>query len=234
MTTLITHVTLADLLKTALTLSTSATPSLNEPETPVLRSIAEARSKGYECIGLPLTNDSWRLRWQNMCLLPQDEKPDKHSLEVKAEQWRIRPCFTRDEVNVTQLGEYFHEVLARGSQLMRMDFWFSSSEEAEGLIAFVSDWLELDAWDDWVRHDAETVRPSSLSSHELVFSGSSLLTISATGTTARAGIRLVSGHPHRYPPLPATPRPRSLLRSGNQRGAESSPVHATLRPHTHL
>ncbi|TCD60480.1 methyltransferase protein [Steccherinum ochraceum] len=133
MTTLVTHVTLADLLKTALSLPTSATPSSpNELETPVLRSIAEAREKGYECIGLPLTNDSWRSRWQNMCLLSPDEKPDKQSLEVKAEQWRIRPCFARDEVNVTQL------------------------EEAEGLIAFVSDWLELDAWDDWVRHDAET------------------------------------------------------------------------------
>ncbi|KAH8100111.1 PRMT5-domain-containing protein [Cristinia sonorae] len=137
MSTLIAHVTLADLVKTALTLATpnptSPIPgSPTENETPVLRSISEARAKGYECIGLPLTNDSWRTRWQDMCVLPPGEKPDRHSLEAKAEQWRVRPCFTRDEVNVTKL------------------------EEAEGVIAFVSDWLELDAYDDWVRHDSET------------------------------------------------------------------------------
>jgi hypothetical protein len=32
-----------------------------------------------------------------------------------------------------------------------------ASEEAEGVIAMVSDWLELDAADSWVRHDSEIV-----------------------------------------------------------------------------
>lgn len=108
MTSLITHITLADLVKTALSLSSAgtsaATPPQNDSDTPVLRSISEARGKGYECVGLPLTNDSWRTRWQDMCVLPPGEKPDRHSLEMKAEQWRVRPCFTRDEVNVTKLG----------------------------------------------------------------------------------------------------------------------------------
>ena len=31
-------------------------------------------------------------------------------------------------------------------------------EEAENTIVLVSDWLELDAADAWVRHDAESVR----------------------------------------------------------------------------
>lgn len=30
-------------------------------------------------------------------------------------------------------------------------------DEVEYLIPLISDWLELDANDDWVRHDAETV-----------------------------------------------------------------------------
>lgn len=30
-------------------------------------------------------------------------------------------------------------------------------DEAEGVIAMISDWLELDATDDWVRHDSEIV-----------------------------------------------------------------------------
>ena len=30
-------------------------------------------------------------------------------------------------------------------------------DEAEGVIGVVSDWLELDSLDEWVRHDAEIV-----------------------------------------------------------------------------
>lgn len=30
-------------------------------------------------------------------------------------------------------------------------------DEADGVIVMVSDWLELDAADDWVRHDSEIV-----------------------------------------------------------------------------
>jgi type II protein arginine methyltransferase len=30
-------------------------------------------------------------------------------------------------------------------------------DEAEGVTVMVSEWLELDATDDWVRHDAEIV-----------------------------------------------------------------------------
>lgn len=32
-----------------------------------------------------------------------------------------------------------------------------AKDEAEGVIAMISDWLELDAVDDWVRHDSEIV-----------------------------------------------------------------------------
>jgi heme-degrading monooxygenase HmoA len=40
----------------------------------------------------------------------------------------------------------------RGSDLTR------NVDEAEGVTVMVSEWLELDATDDWVRHDAEIVR----------------------------------------------------------------------------
>ena len=33
----------------------------------------------------------------------------------------------------------------------------NGSEDAEGVILMVSDWLELDAADSWVRHDSEIV-----------------------------------------------------------------------------
>ena len=35
-----------------------------------------------------------------------------------------------------------------------------AKDEAEGVIAMISDWLELDATDDWVRHDSEMVYPN--------------------------------------------------------------------------
>ena len=35
--------------------------------------------------------------------------------------------------------------------------WSHPSEDAAGVIVMVSDWLELDAADSWVRHDSEIV-----------------------------------------------------------------------------
>lgn len=44
-------------------------------------------------------------------------------------------------------------------------------DEAEGVTAMISDWLELDAADDWIRHDAEIVseRCSFLTSYTSPF-----------------------------------------------------------------
>lgn len=39
-------------------------------------------------------------------------------------------------------------------------FWFWATicvDEAEGITVMISEWLELDAADDWVRYDAEIV-----------------------------------------------------------------------------
>ena len=37
----------------------------------------------------------------------------------------------------------------------------AGQDETEGVTAMISDWLELDAADDWVRHDSEIVSPPS-------------------------------------------------------------------------
>ncbi|TFK40311.1 shk1 kinase-binding protein 1 [Crucibulum laeve] len=98
-------------------------------ETPILKLVAEARSKGYDVLCLPLTTEKWKQRWSDMCLENPDR--DKEAAAKAAEAWRARPGFVRDEVTLTRLNE------------------------AEGITAMVSEWLELDAPDDWVRHDAE-------------------------------------------------------------------------------
>ncbi|KAJ7052637.1 PRMT5 arginine-N-methyltransferase-domain-containing protein [Mycena amicta] len=109
----------------------AAVPTKDAP-TLVLALSSLARAKGYDLVCLPLTTDNWKRRWTEMCLLPNgaDLAADM-AAEKLAEAWRTKPSFLLDEVTITQL------------------------DEADGVTAIISEWLELDASDDWVRHDAE-------------------------------------------------------------------------------
>ena len=71
--------------------------------TPSQKATAQARAKGYDGICLPLTNDHWKARWRQLCLLPAEGSPHA-ALEQSAENWRARPVFERDEVTITRLG----------------------------------------------------------------------------------------------------------------------------------
>ncbi|RDB25973.1 Protein arginine N-methyltransferase 5 [Hypsizygus marmoreus] len=109
-------------------------------ETPLLQVVAEARAKGYDAISIPLTTEKWKKRWSDMCLLPTGSDRDMEiAAEQRAEAWRSKPCFLKDEVTITRL------------------------DEAEAVTVMVSEWLELDATDDWVRHDAEIALQQELS-----------------------------------------------------------------------
>lgn len=101
MSAFVTHVTLKHLAR----LSQPGGDDLSE-RTPALRAIVASRAKGYDGVCLPLTTDKWRARWRDLCLVPDDENPDKAALEQRAEQWRANPAFTRDEVTITRLGSY--------------------------------------------------------------------------------------------------------------------------------
>ncbi|KAJ7104203.1 PRMT5-domain-containing protein [Mycena belliarum] len=107
-------------------------PPTPDSPTPVLALSSRARAKGYDLVCLPLTTDKWKSRWAGMCLLPTGTDLDTDmAAEKRAEAWRANPAFLIDEVTITQL------------------------DEAEGVTVLISEWLELDATDDWVRHDAE-------------------------------------------------------------------------------
>ncbi|KAF8199579.1 shk1 kinase-binding protein 1 [Pholiota molesta] len=101
------------------------------PETPVLKLVDDAKDKGYKRLCIPLTTAKWEARWTRMCLLPTESSDEDKEQAKEAEQWRLNPGFQREEVTITRL------------------------DEAEGVIVMISEWLELDAADDWVRHDAE-------------------------------------------------------------------------------
>jgi protein arginine N-methyltransferase 5 len=74
-------------------------------ETTTLKLVAETRSKGYDLICLPLTNDKWKSRWRDMCILSSGFDRDRDVIaEERAEAWRANPAFMRDEVTMTRLG----------------------------------------------------------------------------------------------------------------------------------
>lgn len=123
--------------------------------TPILKVLAEARDNSYETVCLPLTTASWRARWRGMCLLPGGESREMDGkAEQQAENWRSQPAFQRDEVTVTRLGANGLSV----PSVAQRNSSASCVDEAENVIALASEWLELDAEDAWVRHDAEVVR----------------------------------------------------------------------------
>ncbi|PPR05752.1 hypothetical protein CVT24_006691 [Panaeolus cyanescens] len=138
---LCTFLTLDDISKaTKAKLTGVVPPTKPNQKTPLLKLIQSARDKGYHTICLPLTTEKWKERWERMCLLPEGQnseegdeaqKEGQKEKEKEAEMWRRTPGFKAEEVTITRL------------------------DEAEGIIAMVSEWLELDATDDGVRHDAE-------------------------------------------------------------------------------
>ncbi|SCV71268.1 BQ2448_2856 [Microbotryum intermedium] len=105
----------------------------------------------YDLVALPLTNRNWQERWESMCVSmtsqsqfdlqehagPAKSQSQQHAqahaqgMAFEAESWRGGGAFHRNQVNVTR------------------------SEETGSLIAFASDWLELDSPDEGLRFDSE-------------------------------------------------------------------------------
>jgi type II protein arginine methyltransferase len=96
--------------------------SISEGHT-VLKLVEDAESKGYQSVCIPLTTQRWKARWEDMCLASpapstnlakkRESRRDSRIVnanqrdakaEKRAEQWRLRPVFERDEVTITQIG----------------------------------------------------------------------------------------------------------------------------------
>lgn len=96
-------------LATSLTAEDIADATLSHDtqfDTPVLQVVSEAHAKGYETLSIPITTEKWRKRWSDMCLLSVDATDEeKEEAAKKAEAWRSRPVFLKDEVTISRLGE---------------------------------------------------------------------------------------------------------------------------------
>lgn len=77
-------------------------------DSPILVLAADAKSKGYQAISLPLTTPRWHTRWKNMCIMScttDAHNEEAIAAEKEAEAWRKSPSFLLDEVTITGLGE---------------------------------------------------------------------------------------------------------------------------------
>ncbi|KAG8763650.1 methyltransferase protein [Ceratobasidium sp. 423] len=124
--------------------------------------INSALGANYDSVSLFLTNERWKTRWQKMCLSGPQTPPNRQDslqgqrspariklentasglfrapsdqkdaeIDMEAELWRAGGGFQREEVNI-----------------MRND-------QADHVIGFVSEWLELDSQIEGVRYDSE-------------------------------------------------------------------------------
>jgi protein arginine N-methyltransferase 5 len=92
----------------------------------------------YDYVCIPLTNKQWHSRWQEMCIdsMGSQDRQKEH----KAELWRSgRSPLQENEVILGRL------------------------EESTNVVALASEWICLDAPDEWVRLDSESALEQELS-----------------------------------------------------------------------
>ena len=70
-------------------------------ETPIPRLLSDSKTKGYDTVFIPLTNERWRESWR-MCLPPEDEAEKDESAEQISEAWRMRHIVHPEQVHVVQ------------------------------------------------------------------------------------------------------------------------------------
>ncbi|WFD45353.1 type II protein arginine methyltransferase [Malassezia psittaci] len=135
--------------------TSSASSSSFRNESIVQKRCREAHDQGYDTIAVHLAKETWRNRWERLCLLPEMDLPRSSSratlslaltsqthqsnLRVEAERWRAHPTFFPDELNLT------------------------SAADARKSIVLLSPWIELDSVDEGVRWDAELAIKQELS-----------------------------------------------------------------------
>ncbi|OBZ72201.1 Protein arginine N-methyltransferase 5 [Grifola frondosa] len=99
--------------------------------------------------------------YEAICVPLTNEKWETRWKGISCRGLEVEACLFRDEVTITRL------------------------DEAEGIVALVSDWLELDAADDWVRHDSEIALQQELAYASYLNVQSVILRPRATGHISR-------------------------------------------------
>lgn len=123
----------------------------------------------------------------------------------------------------------------------------NGSEDAEGVILMVSDWLELDAADSWVRHDSEIVSVRSRcqclkalnprrgrGGFPQKLEPTTWLTVTLPGSTTGAFLRFILGRANRNLSTPSQSQSGRGLRARHQHLPRAHPLHAIFHPASHL
>lgn len=116
----ISHITLEDLAAFAKNEFRDHDGTGKGSNTLMLQVASEARSRGYEGICVPLTNEKWKSRWRDLCLLVPNIEEDgegamkRQEMEQRGEAWRAKPGFGLDEVTITRLGGFSQYLYSSG------------------------------------------------------------------------------------------------------------------------
>ncbi|PLW55513.1 hypothetical protein PCANC_02090 [Puccinia coronata f. sp. avenae] len=122
-----------------------ATSNQSSPLNSLIRSTLHTQNE-YDALALPLTNPTWRSRWDSFCVdQPPIAQQTPHTSESsdsdaqEAEYWRRAGYFLSSELN-------FHNTI-----------------EVTKCVCFASEWLELDAPAEGIRFDCELALKQELS-----------------------------------------------------------------------
>ncbi len=196
--------------------------------------IDDARSRTYDAVCIPLTTAKWMERWRNMCIISSEPGERPEGSELRAETWRANPVFQLGEVTMTRLGTSQSLTLTPAGLHVLM--WCHGPEEVEGVIVMVSDWLELDSADSWVRHDSEIV--SVLRRRRLITrtisEPTTRVSVTLPGSTAGAFLRVILGCANRNLSTPSQSQSDCGLRTYRQQLSRADPLHANFHPTSHL
>lgn len=108
----------------------AARTEIAEGQTRIGAIIENCTSNSFDVVCLPLTNKEWHTRWREMCIDTSGTQDGQK--ERRAELWR-----------------------SGGSSLRENEVILSRLEESINAFALASDWIYLDAPDEWVRIDSE-------------------------------------------------------------------------------
>jgi hypothetical protein len=76
-----------------------------EDTTALLQLAQEATRDSYDAIAVPLTNETWRERWREMCLTDEHQTNLLPEVQRRVEYWReFCGPFVKSELNITRLG----------------------------------------------------------------------------------------------------------------------------------
>ncbi|KAF8604211.1 PRMT5-domain-containing protein [Ceratobasidium sp. AG-I] len=124
--------------------------------------IEDALAASYDSVAVFLANERWKSRWQRMCL-SQSDAGSTNSDETHNERLKSRVKVENTETGQLKVASgpkdaetlMEAELWRAGGGFQREELNITRNDQAEYVVGFASEWLELDSPDEGVRYDSE-------------------------------------------------------------------------------